>query len=137
MRLSYYQRISDMLPETMTQLKPLQPKANYKYESEDAINLDGTVIANKLLEAMKQRCMPEDVLQILRKIDDKENKIDTNLEYDNEGNNKSQFNSEEITDVQRDSHLKIDVFTSTLLYFGCKSFSHIFAALAKFAVLLI
>ncbi len=99
----------------MKELLPEQTKPFYKYESEDAANLEGTPIANRLLEKIKQRCMPEDIIQLLRETSDSEMVgIDEN--------------ADQSTDY---SPLKIDVFTSTLLYFGSKSFSHIFAALAK------
>ena len=79
--------------------------------SENAPDLEGTPVANKLLELFKERAIPEDVFSALRDIPDKFNEADNEIET---------FNP-----------LKIEVFTSTLLYFGCKSFSHAFAALAK------
>ncbi len=104
----------------MKQLLPEQPKPLYKYESEEAANLTGTPIANRLLEKIKQRCLPEDIIQLLRESSDPSDGTD------------------QIEDAAEDQSaifnpLKIDVFTSTLLYFGSKSFSHIFAALAKYA----
>ena len=107
MRLSYHQRMVEIMPESMNKLVPANPKPTYKYESEEAANLEGTPIANKLLELFKERAISEDVFQVLRDIPDVEND----------------------TDVV--NPLKIEVFTSTLLYFGSKSFSHAFAALAK------
>ena len=107
MRLSYHQRMVEIMPESMNKLVPANPKPTYKYESEEAANLEGTPIANKLLELFKERAISEDVFQVLRDIPDIENDTDTV------------------------NPLKIEVFTSTLLYFGSKSFSHAFAALAK------
>lgn len=111
MRLSYHQRIVDTLPESMSQLVPKNPKPTYKYMSEEAGELEGVAVANKLLELFKNRAIPENTFEILRDIPDTMNEND---EFDS-------FNP-----------LKIEVFTSTLLYFGSKSFSHAFAALAKY-----
>lgn len=112
MRLSYHQRICDIIPEAMAKLVPASPKTSYKYESEEAASLEGTGCANKLLELFKERAIPEDVFQVLRDIPDSFNENEN--EFDT-------FNP-----------LKIEVFTSTLLFFGSKSFSHAFAALAKY-----
>lgn len=109
MRLSYHQRLVDFVPESINKLIPANPKPTYKYESEEAANLEGTLYANKLIELFKERAIPEDVFQVLRDIPDK---ID---------DNESTFTNP----------LKIEVFTSSLLFFGNKSFSHAFSALAK------
>ena len=127
MRLSYHQRIAEMMPESMQSLVPAEPLPIYKYESEEAVNLDGTIIANKLLELMKNRCLPEDVLQLLREVSNGA-KLTDNLDQDDENKDN---NNEAENDSPQSNSLKIDVFTSTLLYFGSKSLSHIFAALAK------
>ena len=111
MRLSYHQRVVDIMPPSMTNLIPENPKPLYRYVSDEAANLEGTGVANRLLELFKERAIPEDVFQVLRDIPDP-------MSEDNE---ESLFNP-----------LKIEVFTSTLLYFGNKSFSHAFAALAKY-----
>lgn len=111
MRLSYHQRIVDFIPESMKSLIPINPKPTYKYVSDEAADLEGTPVANKLLELFRERSIPEEVFQILRDIPDKYNEADNEYET---------FNP-----------LKIEVFTSTLLFFGSKSFSHAFAALAK------
>jgi nuclear cap-binding protein subunit 1 len=63
------------------------------------------------LELFRERAIPEDVFSVLRDIPDK-------------------FNEEE-NEMESFNPLKIEVFTSTLLFFGNKSFSHAFAALAK------
>ena len=70
MRLSYHQRVVDFLPESMKALVPNMPKASYKYETEDAVNMDGTPVANRLLELFKNRSIPEEVFQALRDIPD-------------------------------------------------------------------
>lgn len=73
MRLAYHQRIVETIPESMHRLIPANPKPTYKYESDEAANLEGTAVANKLLELFKERAIPEDVFQVLRDIPDKFN----------------------------------------------------------------
>lgn len=116
-RLSYHQRIAELLPESVGTLLPLDTKPIYKYESEDAVNLEGTQMANRILELLKNRCLPEDIIQVLR-------------ESSTESIVKMEDDSTQETSLS--TPLKIEVFTSTLFYFGSKSFSHIFSSLAKF-----
>jgi nuclear cap-binding protein subunit 1 len=127
MRLSYHQRILEMIPEEMQKLAPEPPKPYFKYESEDAVNLEGTLIANKLLELMRNRCLPEDVLQCLREVTNKKAVVKIEDENSMEHDDKADV----LVEDDESNALKIDVFTSTLLHFGSKSLSHIFAALAK------
>lgn len=113
MRLSYHQRMVEIIPAEMAAaIVPAEPKPTYRYVSEQASELEGTGVANKLLELFKERAFPEDVFSALRDIPDKNGE-------------------DEMTDTDGFNPLKIEVFTSTLLFFGCKSFSHAFAALAK------
>jgi nuclear cap-binding protein subunit 1 len=70
MRLSYHQRVVDFVPETMNQLIPKNPKPTYKYITEEASELEGVAVANKLLELFKNRAIPEEIFQILRGIPD-------------------------------------------------------------------
>lgn len=75
--------------------------------------MPGTTIAHQLVVSIRQKCTPEQVLEILKEVPHPG-------ELDNEMID-SQFNP-----------LKIDVFVQTLLNLGSKSFSHSFAAIAKF-----
>lgn len=113
LRLSYYERIKEMMPESYERLLPAQPLPNYKYTSEEAASLPGTAAAHKLVVAIRQKCTPEEVLNELK---DLPNPRDTENDMV-----ESTFNP-----------LKIDVFVQTLLNLGSKSFSHTFAAISKF-----
>ncbi|BES94532.1 Nuclear cap Hypothetical protein protein subunit 1, 80kDa [Nesidiocoris tenuis] len=64
------------------------------------------------MQSIKNRCSPEDVLSILKEL--------PNPLEDDEGPG------------ARYNPLKIDVFVQTIFYLGHKSFSHSFAAIAKF-----
>ncbi len=75
MRLSYHQRIVDTIPESMNRILPANPKPTYKYVSEDAANLEGVDVANKLLELFKERNIPENIFQVLRDIPDQFNEM--------------------------------------------------------------
>ena len=79
MRLAYHQRIVDIIPESMSSLVPVNPKPTYKYESENAAELEGTAVANKLLELFKERAIPEDVFQVLRDVPDTFNETSNSL----------------------------------------------------------
>ena len=72
MRLSYHQKIVDIIPESMSKLVPENPKPTYKYISEEAADLEGTLVANKLLELFRERALPEDIFSLLRDIPDLE-----------------------------------------------------------------
>ncbi|XP_025076781.1 nuclear cap-binding protein subunit 1-like [Pomacea canaliculata] len=112
MRFSYHQRIVENVPESFLELLPEKPHADYKYEQEQG-SLPGKMAAHALMNAIKSKCTPDEAAQILK---DLPNKFPNGEENDNPS-----FNP-----------LKIDVFVSTLLFLGQKSFSHSFAALAKF-----
>ncbi|WAR00785.1 NCBP1-like protein [Mya arenaria] len=111
LRLSYHQRIKDSVPESFQDLVPVKPQANYKYEEEGSAQLPGLMTAHQLLEAIRSKCTPEETLVLLKEV--------PNPLADD-------------TDEPSHHPLRIDVFVSTLLHLGSKSFSHSFAAIAKF-----
>ncbi|XP_013421265.1 nuclear cap-binding protein subunit 1-like [Lingula anatina] len=111
LRLSYHQRILETVPDSFAPLIPTKPHPVYKYEKEGAGSLPGTITAYKLLSSIKSKCTPEEAAMILKDL--------PNPLSDEEGD--PAYNP-----------LKIDVFVSTLLFLGSKSFSHSFAAIAKF-----
>lgn len=78
-----------------------------------AANLPGTTVAHQLVVAIRQKCLPEEVVNILKEIPS------------------SGYSGEEMSDGSFNA-LKIDVFVQTLLNLGSKSFSHSFAAISKF-----
>lgn len=77
-----------------------------------AASLPGTTTAHQLVQAIRQKCTADEVLSILNDLPNPENDNDMV---------ETTFNP-----------LKIDVFVQTLLNLGSKSFSHSFAAIAKF-----
>lgn len=111
LRLSYHQRIQDFMPQDFSALLPDKPTVNYKYAKEGAGSLPGTTVAHQLQDSLKKKCTTEEALDILKDLpnplQDEENEPTHNP-------------------------LKIDVFVSTILFLGSKSFSHSFSAIAKF-----
>lgn len=110
LRLSYHQRIRDMMPVTYAELIPPVPEPIYKYTSDGAAGLPGTAAAHELVVSIRRKCTPEEVLNVLN-----------TLPGQGENDEVNNFNP-----------LKIDVFVQTLLNLGSKSFSHSFAAIGKF-----
>jgi len=97
LRLSYHQRVTDIVPETFSGFLPERPAPVFKFGVEGQL---GNAVSNNMVAAIKNKCSPAELLELLR-------------------------------EVESDS-LKIDVFTQSLMFLGHKSFSHSFAAIAKF-----
>ncbi|KAK0138258.1 Nuclear cap-binding protein subunit 1 [Merluccius polli] len=112
MRLSYHQRIVDIVPAGFTALIPAEPSFHYKYEGGVCSLLPGYQTAITVGNAIKNRASNEEILTILKEMP-KPNQEDD----DDEGES---FNP-----------LKTEVFLQTLLHLAAKSFSHSFSALAK------
>lgn len=93
---------------------PSKAQSNFHciFSSLPTASLPGTTTAHQLVQAIRQKCTADEVLAILNELPNPEN--------DNE--------MIEMTY----NPLKIDVFVQTLLNLGKKSFSHSFAAIAKF-----
>ncbi|KAG7237977.1 hypothetical protein INR49_031493 [Caranx melampygus] len=136
MRLSYHQRIVDIVPPTFAALIPAEPIFIYKYADESTVSIKPVLYAKTGPElkrlsclaaaslpgyattitvgnAIKNRASNEEILTILKEVPNPNQEDD-----DDEGES---FNP-----------LKIDVFLQTLLNLAAKSFSHSFSALAKF-----
>ncbi|XP_013882779.1 nuclear cap-binding protein subunit 1 [Austrofundulus limnaeus] len=113
MRLSYHQRIVDIVPPTFSALIPAEPIFTFKYEDESAASLPGYPVSIMVANAIKNRASNEEILTALKEVPNPNQEDD-----DDEGES---FNP-----------LKIDVFLQTLLHLAAKSFSHSFSALAKF-----
>ncbi|XP_045465883.1 nuclear cap-binding protein subunit 1 [Harmonia axyridis] len=111
MRLSYWQRIREILPDSFSCFIPEKTEPYYKYSQEGAATLPGTATAHQLVVSIRQKCTPEDVLGVLKDLPNPRSEEEAD----------SRFNP-----------LKIDVFVQTLLNLGSKSFSHSFAAISKF-----
>ncbi|CAB1337305.1 unnamed protein product [Coregonus sp. 'balchen'] len=113
MRLSYHQRIVDIVPPTFSALIPADPIFFYKYQDEANSALPGYAVAIAVGNAIKNRASNEEILTVLKDVPNPNQEDD-----DDEGEG---FNP-----------LKIEVFLQTLLHLAAKSFSHSFSALAKF-----
>ncbi|XP_044060303.1 nuclear cap-binding protein subunit 1 [Siniperca chuatsi] len=113
MRLSYHQRIVDIVPPTFSALIPAEPIFIYKYQDESSSSLPGYPVSVTVGNAIKNRASNEEILTILKEVPNPNQEDD-----DDEGES---FNP-----------LKIDVFLQTLLHLAAKSFSHSFSALGKF-----
>lgn len=111
MRLSYHQRIVDIVPDQFEPLLPIKPQPSYKYGIEGTDALPGNGVASQLTALIKNKGNPEDVLTLIKDLPNPLQEEDSEPSY---------------------NPLKIEVFVQTLLYLGSKSFSHAFAAIAKF-----
>lgn len=80
-------------------------------------SLPGTTTAHQLVVAIRQKCSPEEVLNVLKDLPNERDNADGGMMDVSE----TSFNP-----------LKIEVFVQTLLNLGSKSFSHSFAAISKF-----
>jgi nuclear cap-binding protein subunit 1 len=110
LRLSYHQRVSEIVPATFAKLVPAKPAPDFKYEREGS--LPGMMAAHQLMQAVRAKCSPNEVEDILRELPNP------------------------LRDTAGYNPLKIDVCVQTLLFMASKSFSHSFAAISKFHPLL-
>ncbi|KAA0709650.1 Nuclear cap-binding protein subunit 1 80 kDa nuclear cap-binding protein [Triplophysa tibetana] len=113
MRMSYHQRIVDIVPSGFTALIPAEPLCHYKYGDETSGSLAGFAESTTVGNAIKNRASNEEILTILKDV--------PNPNQDDDIDEGESFNP-----------LKIEVFLQTLLHLAAKSFSHSFSALAKF-----
>lgn len=113
MRLSYHQRIVEIVPSTFAALLPSNPICIYKFGDESNSSIPGYTVAVNLTNAIKNKATNEELMNILKEI--------PNPNQDDDDDEGVGFNP-----------LKIDVFLQTLLHLASKSFSHSFSALAKF-----
>ncbi|KAG8130327.1 hypothetical protein E2320_017106 [Naja naja] len=116
MRLSYHQRIIDIVPASFSVLTPANPTCIYKYGEESNQSLPGYNVALCLNIAIKNKVSNDEIFTILKDVPN------PNQDNDDEG---FSFNP-----------LKIDVFVQALLHLASKSFSHSFSALGKFREIL-
>lgn len=113
MRLSYHQRIVDIVPASFSALIPANPVCSYKYGEEADSSLPGLAMTITVGNAIKNRASNEEILIVLKDV--------PNPNQDDDDDEGDGFNP-----------LKIEVFLQTLLHLAAKSFSHSFSALAKF-----
>ncbi|XP_068278097.1 nuclear cap-binding protein subunit 1-like isoform X3 [Nyctibius grandis] len=113
MRLSYHQRIIDIVPPSFSVLSPASPVCIYKYGDESNRSLPGYTVALCLTIAIKNKASNDEIFNILKDV--------PNPNKDDDDDEGFTFNP-----------LKIEVFVQTLLHLSAKSFSHSFSALAKF-----
>uniref|UniRef100_A0A2K6FRB6 Nuclear cap binding protein subunit 1 n=1 Tax=Propithecus coquereli TaxID=379532 RepID=A0A2K6FRB6_PROCO len=113
MRLSYHQRILDIVPPTFSALCPANPTCIYKYGDESSNSLPGHSVALCLAVAFKSKATNDEIFSILKDV--------PNPNQDDDDDEGFSFNP-----------LKIEVFVQTLLHLAAKSISHSFSALAKF-----
>ena len=114
LRLSYHQRVVEIVPETFAVFLPDKPSPNFKYAANGQFAGSVEVRASEhLIAAIKRKCTSEEVLALLKQ------ELDPPM-------------AEEDMEDNVCNPVKIEVFTQTLLFLGQKSFSHSFAAIAKF-----
>ncbi|KAG8130329.1 putative Nuclear cap-binding protein [Naja naja] len=113
MRLSYHQRIVDIVHASFSVLTPANPTCIYKYGDESNKSLPGYNVALCLSIAVKNKASNDEIFTILKDV--------PNLNQEEDDDEGFSYNP-----------LKIEVFVQTVLHLASKSFSHSFSALGKF-----
>ena len=127
MRLSFHQRVIDFVPEQFYKLVPNKPAPVFKFEETEP-PLFGAEYAQLLTKKIRERSAAEDILRVLNTVPSP-SKDDTAVVA---------VSSSSTTTVNQSANdltyniAQIDLFVSSLLWVGSKSFTHSFAALAKY-----
>jgi nuclear cap-binding protein subunit 1 len=116
MRLSFHQRVIDFVPEQFYKLVPNKPSPVFKFEESDP-PVFGSEYAQLLNKKIKERAPAEDILRILNTVPNPSKDDSTVVNT-----------SSDVTYTT----VQIDLFVSSLLWIGSKSFTHSFASLAKY-----
>ena len=110
MRLSYYERVLELIPENFQQLMPDPPLPVNKYLG-DAASFPEYKIVERLMNAFKDKATPEQVIEIINEIDE----------------------LPEAQPIENGcSPLKISSFLTVLLSYASKSFTHLFYMIHKY-----
>lgn len=125
MRLSFHQRVIDFVPEQFYKLVPNKPSPVYKFEDADP-PLFGSEYAQLLTKKIRERSAPEELLRVLNTVPNpsKEDQASASASSSSVANQSS-------ADLTY-SMVQIDLFSSSLLWVGSKSFTHSFVSLAKY-----
>ncbi|CAF0836408.1 unnamed protein product [Didymodactylos carnosus] len=130
MRLSFHQRVIDFVPEQFYKIVPNKPSPIFKYEDSET-PISGSDYAQIIIKKIKDRATPEELLRELNKILNAKDEQST-LSSTSAIMGTSGGGSSITTNDTAYNPLQIDLFVSSLLWIGSKSFTHSFAALAKY-----
>lgn len=122
MRLSFHQRTIDIVPEQFYKLVPNKPSPIFKYEEADP-PLFGSEYAQIITKKIRERATAEDILRTLNTVPNPSK--DETMPV---ASSSSTTNNTDLTYTM----LQIDLFFSSLLWVGSKSFTHSFAVLGKY-----
>ena len=125
MRLSFHQRVIDFVSEQFYKLVPNKPSPVYKFEDVDP-PLFGTEYAQLLSKKFKERSAAEEILRVLTTVPSA-SKDESALVTSSSSTTIHPSGNDLTYNI-----LQIDIFVSSLLWVGSKSFTHSFAALAKY-----
>lgn len=130
MRLSFHQRVIDFVPEPFYKLVPNKPSPQFKFEDSDP-PVFGSEYAQVLNKKIRDRVPGDDILRIL-------SSVPTPTKDDNDSTTgTSSTTSGNTSSINLTyTNLHIDLFTSSLIWVGSKSFTHSFTALARYHSLL-
>jgi nuclear cap-binding protein subunit 1 len=81
MRLSYHQRIVDLIPESFKALMPDYPEPQNKYNLKEGSTLPGAEVANNVCELLKKRCTLEELSAAIDEVNNQD--FGDGLFYDN------------------------------------------------------
>ena len=112
MRLSYHQRITEVVPEQFDCFVPVKPKPMFKFDLDSGVDSAGFDAAQQLIAIIKTKGSSEEVVDSLKNLPNPLRETD---------DMEPPYNP-----------LQIQVFVQTLLHLGSKSFSHAFAGTTKF-----
>ncbi len=68
MRLSYHLQVIESVPDSFHEFAPEMPSPENKYTKEGSGSLPGTTIAHTLMNAIKEKCTPEEALSIVKEL---------------------------------------------------------------------
>ncbi|OQV15750.1 Nuclear cap-binding protein subunit 1 [Hypsibius exemplaris] len=109
-RLSYYSRIAEVIPQRFKVFLPEEPFLERKFDIENPETLEGVKQALEVHEAVRDKKDVTRILEIIREVPKPEAELDT------------EFNP-----------LQIELFVHVVMGMYAKTFTHLFAALHKFS----